>query len=213
MATWREMCNVDPDAHAAHELPACVHRLHRPRVVAGRGYFGVGVYHAKHEVNIGTLWRSAYQMGAAFVFTIGKRYERQAADTTKAWRHLPMMHYQDYDDFLAHLPLACPVVGIEMGGRSLSGFTHFERCAYLLGAEDHGLPADVLSRCHYIVSLDAVRTPSYNVAVAGSIVMYDRMSKLGNGDGCRECDQTGQIDRLLSPAEARKALGVEVSHA
>lgn len=32
MATWREMANVDVEAHAALELPACVHRLHRPHV-------------------------------------------------------------------------------------------------------------------------------------------------------------------------------------
>ncbi len=142
-----------------------------------RGYFGIGVYHPKHEVNLGTLLRSAYQMGADFVFTIGRRYDKQAADTTKAWRHVPLYHYEDYDDFKAHLPLACPVVAVEMGGRSLSRFSHFERCVYLLGAEDHGIPQDVLDKCHYVVSLDAVRMPSYNVAVAGSIVMYDRMSK------------------------------------
>ena len=27
-----------------------------------------------------------------------------------------------------------------------------------------------------------------------------------NGDGCRECDQTGMVDMVLSPAEARKRL-------
>jgi tRNA G18 (ribose-2'-O)-methylase SpoU len=142
-----------------------------------RGYFGVGVFHPKHEVNIGTLWRSAYQMGADFVFTIGRRYDVQAADTTKAWRNIPLMHYQGFDDFREHLPFSCRIVAVEMGGKSLSTFTHFERCIYLLGAEDSGLPQDVLNKCHYVVSLDAIRIPSYNVAVAGSIVLYDRMNK------------------------------------
>ncbi|MFK5282415.1 TrmH family RNA methyltransferase, partial [Lacticaseibacillus paracasei] len=48
---------------------------------------------------------------------------------------------------------------------------------YLLGAEDHGLPDVVIQRCHRLVSLESVRTPSFNVAVAGSLVMYDRLIK------------------------------------
>ena len=34
-------------------------------------YFEIGVYHPKKEVNIGTLWRTAYQLGASVIFTIG----------------------------------------------------------------------------------------------------------------------------------------------
>ena len=35
------------------------------------GYFGIGVYRLKTEANHGTLWRSAFQFGADFIFTIG----------------------------------------------------------------------------------------------------------------------------------------------
>jgi len=28
-------------------------------------YFGIGIYQGKTESNVGTLWRSAYQLGAA----------------------------------------------------------------------------------------------------------------------------------------------------
>lgn len=44
---------------------------------------------------------------------------------------------------------------------------------YLLGAEDYGLPPAILERCGRIVSLEAVRSPYYKVAVAGIIVLYD----------------------------------------
>jgi len=142
-----------------------------------RGYFAIGIFHGKTAANIGTLWRSAFQMGAAFIFTVGKRYHEQASDTVKTWRHLPMFEYVDLDDFNRHRPYDCVLVGIEMGGESLQSFTHPERTVYILGAEDHGLTPDAISTCNQIVSIPSVRIESYNVAVAGSIVMYDRICK------------------------------------
>lgn len=142
-----------------------------------RGFFEIGIYHGKTEVNLGTLWRSAYQLGAAGIFTIGRRYKTQSSDTVKAWRHIPMRQYNTVDELIETLPNACPLIGIEMGGHSLSTFAHPERACYLLGAEDHGLPDVAIQRCHRLVSLEAARAASFNVAVAGSIVMYDRFIK------------------------------------
>jgi tRNA G18 (ribose-2'-O)-methylase SpoU len=142
-----------------------------------RGYFEIGIFHGKTPENVGTLWRSAYQMGAAGIFTIGKRYQKQASDTTNAYRNIPLRNYATLDEFLAAQPYDCQLIGVEMGGKTLSSFAHPERAIYLLGAEDHGLPPNVLARCQRLVSLPSVRTNSYNVAVAGSVVMYDRMTK------------------------------------
>lgn len=144
-----------------------------------RGYFEIGVYHAKTAHNVGTLWRSAYQMGAAGIFTIGHRFPKQAADTVKAYRHIPWRQHLDFESFFAQMPHACPLIGIEMGGKSLPTTTHPESAIYLLGAEDHGLPPEILKRCNRVIALPAVRTESYNVAVAGSLVMYDRNVKQG----------------------------------
>ena len=142
-----------------------------------RGYFGIGIYHGKTETNIGTLWRSAAILGADFIFTIGRRYKQQSSDTMKAHRHIPLYHYQDYDDFFRHLPMGCPVVAVEIAEDSvaLEDYVHPERCAYLLGAEDHGLPEAVLNRCRETVRL--LGDYCMNVATAGSIVMYDRLVK------------------------------------
>lgn len=142
-------------------------------------YFEIGIYHSKTKENVGTLWRSAYQLGASGVFTIGRRYRQQASDTCKTPRHIPLRHFLTIEDFLVHRPVGAVLVGIEMGGTPLHQFTHPKQAIYLLGAEDHGLPPDVIKRCNVIVSLEAVRQASYNVAVAGSLVMYDRLF------GCR----------------------------
>ncbi|MGB1251237.1 MAG: RNA methyltransferase [Candidatus Promineifilaceae bacterium] len=143
-------------------------------------YFGIGIWYGKHAVNLGTLWRGAYQLGASFIFTIGDRYKLESADTAKAWREIPLHRYPDFDTFWASLPYSCPVVGVEMGGESLTEFTHPERCIYLLGAEDIGLSAKILAKCHHRIAIPAVRKPSFNVAQSGTIVMYDRLLKNSN---------------------------------
>lgn len=143
-----------------------------------QGYFGVGIYHGKTQVNIGTLWRSAHAMGANFLFTIGRRYQEQASDTTKARRHVPLFEYRTFDEFYENLPYDCRLVAVELDERStpLPQFHHPERAVYLLGAEDHGLPPAILNRCHCAVVIPGEYC--LNVAVAGSIVLYDRLAKI-----------------------------------
>lgn len=144
-----------------------------------RGYFGIGIFHGKHEINIGTLWRHAYMYGASFIFTIGARYKTQSSDTLKTPKHIPMYYYSDVDVFMESRPYDCPLVCIELSDESISlpDFTHPERAIYLLGAEDHGLPRSVLDRAQYIVQIPSPSKHSMNVAVTGTLVMYDRFLK------------------------------------
>lgn len=144
-----------------------------------RGYFGIGIYNGKDTSNIGTLWRSATILGADFIFTIGNRYRKQCSDTMKSYRHIPLYHYENGDDFFRHVPYDCSVVAVELDENSipLHTYYHRERCIYLLGAEDGGIPAAVLKRCKETVQI--IGDYCYNVAVAGSIVMYDRAVKTG----------------------------------
>jgi tRNA G18 (ribose-2'-O)-methylase SpoU len=138
------------------------------------GYFGIGIYRGKTVDNLGTLWRSAHNFGAAFIFTIGGRYDRQATDTTHAAMSIPLQQFPDFEAFHAAIPHSCPVVGVEQSETSVdvATFNHPQRAIYLLGAEDNGLPRSIAQRCHYVVHIS---TPScLNVAVAGSIVMYAR---------------------------------------
>lgn len=144
-----------------------------------RGYFEIGVFAPKTETNVGTLWRSAFQLGAAGIFTIGRRYVKQSSDTLQTWKHVPLRNYLTFEDFLESRPYACELVGVEMGGKALSDFAHPERAIYLLGAEDFGLPPKILAHCNRLVSLESVNTPSFNVAVAGSVVAYSRVFGLG----------------------------------
>jgi tRNA G18 (ribose-2'-O)-methylase SpoU len=145
-----------------------------------RGYFAVGIYGCKTEANVGTLWRTATLYEAAFVFTIGHRYKRQSSDTPKTPLHTPLFHFSTVDDLIEHLPWSCPLVGVELDERSKPLSSHsnnWERCAYLLGAEDHGLPPAVLDKCHSVLQIETAVPRSMNVAVAGSIILHDRYVK------------------------------------
>ena len=142
-----------------------------------RGYFGIGIFNGKTIQNLGTLWRSADLLGASFIFTIGKRYKKQASDTMLTYRHIPLYTYETFNDFYNSLPYDCQLVGIELDSKSeyVAKFKHPERCIYLLGAEDNGLSAEAINKCHKLIQLPG--RYSMNVAVAGSIVMYDRITK------------------------------------
>lgn len=139
-----------------------------------RGFFAIGIYHTKAEVNVGTLWRHAQMYEAAYVFTIGRRYRKQASDTTHATLHVPLFHYETIDEL--PLPSGAPLIGVEMDARArqLSTYGHPLCAVYLLGAEDHGLPPAILSRCHSVVQVESPSARSMNVAVVGTIVMHDR---------------------------------------
>lgn len=142
-----------------------------------RGYFGIGIYQPKTIHNMGMLWRSAHNFGAAFIFTIGHRYRMQASDTTKAQRHIPLYEYVSFAELRGSTPKDCLLIGIEQSEQSepVTKTAHPDRAVYLLGAEDYGLPADILAACHRVMEIPSARC--LNVAVAGSIVMYDRLVK------------------------------------
>ncbi len=142
-----------------------------------RGYFEIGICNGKTPSNLGTLWRSAYQLGAAGIFTVGRRYKPQCSDTCQAPRHIPLREFDHIGAFLPARPRGCCIVAVEMGGSLLADFEHPKRALYMLGAEDSGLSEEALGVADHIVSIEAVRVASFNVAVAGSIVMHDRLIK------------------------------------
>ena len=140
-----------------------------------RGFFGIGIEHSKSEVNVGTLWRSAHILGALFIFTVGRRYTAQSSDVKKTWRSIPCFNFSTLEDLKQHLPLETILIGIEMaaGAEAVDRFTHPERACYILGAEDHGMSKAALGLCYRVIRLPG--NDCLNVAVAGSIVMYDRL--------------------------------------
>jgi len=142
-----------------------------------KGYFGIGCLNMKTSMNYGSLFRTAQIFEADFIFLIGCRFKTQATDTMKSWRHIPTFTYTSFEDFNSHRPHDCKLIGIEMVSHAvpLKDFKHPKQACYLLGAEDNGLTKEAITKCQSLVYLPGER--SLNVAVAGSIVLYDRISK------------------------------------
>ena len=137
-------------------------------------YFEIGIYHPRNQLNIGTLWRSAYQLGAAGIFSIGRPYRNQSSDTARTMENIPLRSYLNFDEFMKNRAVGAVLVGIEIGGTPLASFTHPKQAIYLLGSEDNGFSKQVLGACNEVISIESIRSASYNVAVSGSIVMYHR---------------------------------------
>ncbi|MCK9371271.1 RNA methyltransferase [Candidatus Dojkabacteria bacterium] len=144
-----------------------------------KGYFGIGVYKPKFDENIGTLIRSAMSFDAAFIFTIsGKAGVTEKTNTSHSEKHIPFYKYKTIEHFFNSIPLGSQLIAVETSKspKYLGTFYHPERCIYLLGSEGAGLPEEVLKKCDRVVTIDS-KPPCLNVAVSGSIVMYDRFVK------------------------------------
>ncbi len=145
-----------------------------------KGYFGIGVERISKAANVGTLFRTAHAFGASFIFTVASQYRKsdlRASDTADTPRSLPLHEFTDVAGM--RLPKECRLVGIEItpDAVDLPSFHHPRQAAYVLGSEREGLSKELLAHCDYVI-----RIPmrfSVNLAVAGAIVMYDRLIELG----------------------------------
>jgi tRNA G18 (ribose-2'-O)-methylase SpoU len=142
------------------------------------GYFGIGVYNLQKEVNLGTLWRSAYCLGASYIFIVGGKYSHQSSDTVKSWQHIPLFKYKDFTDFQSSRPHNCQLVGVELTpvAKSIKRFLHPLNACYILGPENGSLGESVLQYCQHIIQIPTKQC--LNVSAAAAIVAYDRTSKL-----------------------------------
>jgi tRNA G18 (ribose-2'-O)-methylase SpoU len=151
----------------------------RPGDTLPRGYFAIGAERISKALNLGNLMRSAHGFGASFTFTIGAAYQalEAHADTSKSAQHLPHYNWGSVDELV--LPAGCRLVGVELleDAIDLPAFRHPLRAAYVLGPELGSLSPELAARCHYIVRIPT--SFCINLAMAGAIVMYDRVRSLG----------------------------------
>lgn len=139
-------------------------------------YYGIGSECFSYGCNLGTLYRSAFNMGAQFIFSCGHKPDLRG-DVPKSWRHIPYFHHNKVKDFLSVLPKSSRLVGIELSdeAHNLYNFIHPKQAVYILGNESTGLSEETKSQCDCMIYIPSKHC--LNVSVAGSIVMYDRNQK------------------------------------
>ena len=89
-------------------------------------YFAIGIYKPKTAHNIGSLWRTAYIMGAQYIFLIDKRYTKQGSDVLNTWSRIPLFQFKTFEEFYSAIPYNSQLVGVELDDKAeeLQTFEH-----------------------------------------------------------------------------------------
>lgn len=137
--------------------------------------FHVAIENWQHDLNIGTVVRTANAFNAAGVHIIGRRrWNRRGAMVTD--RYLHVHHHptvQDFTDWAAAEGLA--VIGVDLFDDSVPLETYElpERCVLVFGQEGPGLSEEVHAAAEATLSIAQYgSTRSINAGVAAGIAMH-----------------------------------------
>lgn len=141
----------------------------------------IAAWNISKEHNVGTLVRTAHAAAVDEVLLVGTRdWNVEAARTSEQYTRV--VHLDSSSALLDHAGShGWNLVAVELDRRAVGLFeaSYPDRPCFVLGAELGGLPEDLLSSARLIVQIPQWGlVPSLNLAVAGSIVLYDCLAKL-----------------------------------
>jgi TrmH family RNA methyltransferase len=132
----------------------------------------LALWHVADPGNVGTLFRAADAFGAGIALSPG------CADPTgpKALRasmgSLFRVPTTDFDAVEGRRIALVPRGGAPLHELELAG-----EVVFVLGAEREGIPEDVLARCDERASIAQAGGESLNVAMAGTVALYQRLTR------------------------------------
>ncbi|MDW4574047.1 RNA methyltransferase [Microbacterium sp. M3] len=143
---------------------------------ARRHGFHVAIENWQHDMNIGSIVRSANAFLAAEVHIVGKRrWNRRGAMVTDRYQHV--RHHETVADFVAWADAASlPVIAVDnvAGSQPLPAADLPEACVLLFGQEGPGLSTEALAAASGIVQIEQYgSTRSINAGAAAAVVMYE----------------------------------------
>ncbi|MEY3408271.1 MAG: hypothetical protein RL038_1332 [Actinomycetota bacterium] len=140
-----------------------------------RHEFHVAIENWEHDLNIGSIVRSANAFMAKSVHIIGKRrWNRRGAMVTDRYQHVH--HHESIADFVVWAASEnLPILAIDNlpGAVQLETYVMPERCVLLFGQEGQGLTAEAgaaSEACLAIAQYGSTR--SINAAAAAAIAMH-----------------------------------------
>ena len=130
-------------------------------------------WRAAHGPDIGPDMPAAERANYGEVVLGARLRDALATDTSGTAGQLPLYQYPSVEALT--LPRGCELVGVELVDEAidLPSFRHPSRAAYVFGPERSSLSPAMQARCRHLV-----RIPTrfcVNLAIAGAIVMYDRL--------------------------------------
>ena len=135
----------------------------------------IAVENWQHDLNIGSVVRTANAFNAATVHVVGnRRWNRRGAMVTDRYMHV--LHHVDVADLLAwSSERSLPVLGVDNlpGAVPLEGFALPSACVLLLGQEGPGLSPAAHEACDVVLSIAQFgSTRSINAGAAAAIAMH-----------------------------------------
>ncbi len=137
--------------------------------------FHVAIENWQHDMNIGSIVRSANAFGAKTVHIIGRRrWNKRGAMVTDRYQHI--LNHPDVATFVAWArEQELPIVAIDNveGSEPIETYPLPERCALLFGQEGPGLSAAALAAADVSVEITQYgSTRSINASAAAAIVVH-----------------------------------------
>ncbi len=137
--------------------------------------FHVAIENWQHDMNIGSIVRSANAFAADTVHIIGrKRWNKRGAMVTDRYQHV--IYHPDVESFASWARDAClPVIAIDNvpGSVIIETFDFPPACILLFGQEGPGLSAEAIAAAEAIVEISQFgSTRSLNASAAAAVAMH-----------------------------------------
>ncbi|MGW8482882.1 TrmH family RNA methyltransferase [Microbacterium sp. NPDC055903] len=138
--------------------------------------FHVAIENWQHDMNIGSIVRSANAFLADTVHIIGRRrWNKRGAMVTDRYQHV--VHHEDVASFAAWASdAALPIIAVDNveGAVPVDRADLPERCVLLFGQEGPGLSEEALAVASGHVEITQYgSTRSINASAAGAVIMYE----------------------------------------
>ncbi|WP_309126919.1 TrmH family RNA methyltransferase [Microbacterium sp.] len=138
--------------------------------------FHVAIENWQHDMNIGSIVRSANAFLAETVHIIGRRrWNRRGAMVTDRYQHV--VHHEDVEGFSTWATSeGIPIIAVDNVGEAVpvDRAALPERCVLLFGQEGPGLSPEALAAASAHIEITQYgSTRSINASAAAAVVMYE----------------------------------------
>jgi tRNA G18 (ribose-2'-O)-methylase SpoU len=135
----------------------------------------IAIENWQHDLNIGSVVRTANAFNVNAVHIVGKRdWNKRGAMVTD--RYLTVIHHPSVADFSEHcMQRGIPIIGIDNvpGSKQLESAQLPESCVLLFGQEGAGMSDEAIAVCRDLYEINQYgSTRSMNASAAGAIAMY-----------------------------------------
>ena len=135
----------------------------------------IAIENWQHDLNIGSIVRTANAFNVSAVHIVGKRdWNRRGAMVTD--RYLTVIHHPTVEEFAKWCnENSLPIIGIDnvTGSKPLESAQLPEKCVLLFGQEGAGMSDEAIAACEVLYDINQYgSTRSMNASAAGAIAMY-----------------------------------------